>query len=174
MSGSVNNGILNYVNMLLSQISYLQNKLQQEERSRLVAETKLEVYRQDFLPIFEKGMMRTNYHLEHVQTGHVGEISHSREFQAGRTTVHSGSDLDNVRRLMETVQERQNEVQANATAEDIEKLHSAVASIRAQLEVPRSDRSVPKKAVGAIQRIIEKTGTIGLAELAKQAARSLF
>jgi hypothetical protein len=176
MSGSVNKDILEDVNMLRSQNLYLQRRLQQEERYRLRAETKLEVWTRDFLPIIEKTMMRPNYHLEHVHTGHVGEISHSHDFQAGRTEPHKGSELDDVCKLMKRVQEGQDEIPANvnATAHDVKEFESAVASMSAQLEVMQPNRSTLKKAIETIQRIAEKTMTSGLTELAKRAASSLF
>lgn len=168
------------IEMLRNQISSFEKQLQDEKRRRLVAETKLELYEQgvlpiqNILPIVGQLMMGPRYHLEHVHAGQIGEIIHGRHFQAGETTINNGPELDEIRELLDSIRERQNEVQANATAEDIEEFYSAVASIRAQLDVSRSNRSALHKAIRVIQRIAENTGTSGLAELAKQAASSLF
>jgi len=162
------------VDTLRSQISFIERRLREEERCRLVAEAKLEVYKQDFLPMIGQLVTGSRYHLEHVHAGQVGEIVHGCNFQAGETTFNNGPELDDILRLLESIEKRQNEVQANATKEDLEELYSAVASIRAQLNVSRSDRSTLQKSVSVILRIAEKTGTSGLAELAKQAASGLI
>jgi len=174
MSRMTDKAELAEVDRLRNEVSSVEKRLQYEERCRLVAEAKLEVYKQDVLPMIGQLMMGTRYHLEHVHAAQIGEIVHGSHFQAGEITVHNGPELDEIRRLLDIIKDRQNEVHANATEEDIEELYSAVASIRAQLDMSRSDRSTLQNAIRAIQRIAEKTGTSGLAELAKQAASSLF
>lgn len=159
------------VNTLRSQLKSIQTQLLEEERFRIEAEGQMKLVTQHLLPMMERAM-GAKYHIEHA--GHVGDISHSHDFQAGQTTIHHGPSLDDVRKLIEAIQDRPDEIRGNATDQEVEELQAAVADLRAQLEAPQPDQSILKKAVGTVARITEKVGTTGLAELAKQAAITLF
>ena len=151
------------VNGLRDQLTSFQQRLQTEERLRLDAESQMRFVTKKLLPMMEKAMSgpKQIVNAKNITGGHFGDSIH-------------GPDLEEVRRLVETMQQQQADVEARATEDEAVDLREAVADLRAQGEAEEPDKSALRRSVEVVQRIAEETATAGLGEAAKKLASLLF
>ena len=141
----------------LLEVDELRKHLTNIQTLLLRTETERDVYRDEYRALVKDITMKSTKQITigTMTGGHLGDISHSHDFQTGQTVIYQPNDLDQIRKLIGEIYEKREEVRGVVTEDQFAELQASLDTVRRQLEAAQPDQSAIKKALGSLQRMCE-------------------
>lgn len=147
----------------------LKRELGQSEVLRQRFEATVLEYRDHIVPAL-LAQSAPNIQIGRVDTvGHVGDISHSSDFNAG--TVKQEVPLTELNDLISLVRREQDDLAEQLTDEQLDEINSALEDIQTQLNEGEPSTSTLKTSVEVVRRISEAAAASGIVEAATHVLR---